>query len=164
MIHVLDANCFMESKDRFYRFAVCPGYWDWLVRANQVGKVYSVVQLQQELVSGGGELSTRATGQLASLFLPPNQAVVTEYAAIVAWIQTHAQYRQSAKDRFLAGADPWLIACAKANRMTVVTLEVPAPASLNDIKIPDVCNAFGVVVKNPFQMLEDEGAVFILEI
>ena len=36
MSHLLDANCFMESKDRFYRFAVCPGYWDWLVPANRV--------------------------------------------------------------------------------------------------------------------------------
>ena len=106
----------MESKDRFYRFAVCPGYWDWLVRAIQVGKVYSVVQILQELVSGGGELGLRATGQLASLFLPPNQAVIAEYTAIVVWIQTHAQYRQSAKDRFLAGADPWLIACAVTSR------------------------------------------------
>ena len=162
MSNLLDANCFMEPKDRYYRFTVCPGYWDWLVRANAAGRVYSVLQIQQELINGGGELRARATGQLRGIFLPPDTAVLNEYAPIVSWVQSHAQYKDSAKERFLAGADPWFIAHAKANHMFVVTLEVSASASLNDIKIPDVCNAFGVAYKNPFQMLEDEGAVFVL--
>lgn len=160
MSNLLDANCFMEAKDRYYRFTICPGYWDWLAFANGSGRVFSVEAVQRELINGGGELASRAKSSLAPLFLPPDSSVVAEYANVAAWVQSHPQYRASAKARFLAGADPWLIAHAKASGYSVITLEVPAPSSLKDIKIPDVCTAFSVKYLNPFDLLENEAAVF----
>jgi hypothetical protein len=162
MSHLLDANCFIDAKERYYRFPVCPGYWDWLADANARGVVFSVDKVRDELVNGGGELAVRAQGAIKNLFLKPHAAVIQQFALVAAWVAQHPQYRQSAKDLFLAGADPWLIAHAMAHNWTVVTLEKPAPQALKTIKIPDVCAHFGVVYKDPFQLLEEDGAIFTL--
>src|SRR5438046_1422844 len=100
----------MEAKDRYYRFAVCPGFWDWLAYANQAAIIFSIQAVKKELIDGGGELAIRANGQLIGLFMPPDAPVVAAYAKVVTWVQGNAQYRQSAKAEFLREADPWLVA------------------------------------------------------
>lgn len=70
---------------------------------------------------------------------------------IAAWVTHPArQYRQEAIDEFFDSADYRLIAHARATGSTVVTRERPAPDSKKKVKIPDVCNAFGVAWTDPF--------------
>lgn len=35
MTYLLDANTLIEAKNRYYQMSICPGYWDWLHKANQ---------------------------------------------------------------------------------------------------------------------------------
>jgi hypothetical protein len=31
MAYLVDADVLIEAKDRYYAFAFCPGFWDWLL-------------------------------------------------------------------------------------------------------------------------------------
>ncbi|MDE2795692.1 MAG: DUF4411 family protein [Gemmatimonadota bacterium] len=54
---------------------------------------------------------------------------------------------------FATGADGWLVAYARVHGATVVTNEQSAPESRKEIKLPDVCDRFGVLRANTFAML-----------
>ena len=36
MNYLLDANTLIEAKNRYDQMSICPGYWDWLPKANRV--------------------------------------------------------------------------------------------------------------------------------
>ena len=69
------------------------------------------------------------------------------------WIQHHPRFTQATKSKYSSIADGWLVACAKTRGATVVTNEQSAPESKKAIKLPDVCNHFGVSCVNTFEML-----------
>ncbi|HJX13119.1 MAG TPA: DUF4411 family protein, partial [Dehalococcoidales bacterium] len=60
---------------------------------------------------------------------------------------------------FLKGADPWVIAYAKAHGGIVVTFETPAPFAQKP-KIPDIADLFGVKHKNLWDVLDELKATF----
>jgi len=41
MPYLLDSNVFIEAKNKYYQFSLCPGFWDWLIRENANGKIFS---------------------------------------------------------------------------------------------------------------------------
>lgn len=162
MAYLLDADVFIRAKRDHYRFDVCPGFWDWLVLANGAGTVFSVQRVQDELTAGTDPLAQWASGQTSAFFLPAEGDVVNALALVSTWVNAHPAYEAQAVQAFLAGADYWLIAHALAKAWTVVTHEKSEPMSKRRVKIPDVCFGLGVGWTNPFQMLEDEGAAFVL--
>jgi hypothetical protein len=77
------------------------------------------------------------------------------------WV-SRSDFKPEAKAEFLAGADPLLIAYAMAHEHTVVTDEVLEPERKNKVKIPVVCQQFGVPWIGLLDMLRQEGARFVL--
>lgn len=142
---VLDANVFIEAHRRYYAFDICPGYWAALIAHHGGGRLCSIDRVKDELDAQADALSQWAQQQLPAAFFvgTGDQTVVTWFGNIMAWVQAQAQYFPAAKAAVAAGVDGWLIACAKAQSLVVVTNEQPAPASKSQVKIPDVCNAFG---------------------
>lgn len=132
-----------------------------MLRANQAGRVFSIEKVQEELSAYADELANWAAARPASFFLPADARVVTAASKVSIWVAGQSYEPQARADLF-AKADYWLVAHALATGWTVVTHEVRAPASKKKIKIPDVCIGVGVTYTNPFQMLDDEGAVFVL--
>jgi len=59
MNFLLDTNVFIEAKNRYYAFDICPGFWDWMDSACGV-KVASIVNVREELTRGDDELSAWA--------------------------------------------------------------------------------------------------------
>lgn len=57
MPYILDTNVFIEAKDYYYMFDVCPGFWEWLVIQNKKGVVYSVRAVNDELQKGSDRLA-----------------------------------------------------------------------------------------------------------
>ncbi|NLV92260.1 MAG: DUF4411 family protein [Firmicutes bacterium] len=53
-------------------------------------------------------------------------------------------FRDSAKNEFASGADPWLVAYACAYNCSVVTQEVYKPETQRTVPIPNVCIEFNV--------------------
>lgn len=162
--YLLDANVFIEAKNRHYGFDFCPAFWDWLVAQNQAGKVASVEKVADELRVGKDDLAGWVVAQGNAFFLNPDDAVVTALGTVSDWANDpNNDYQQSAINVFLSTADSWLIAHALAQRRTVVTHEVFAK-TIAKIKIPNVCRGLGLDCINPYKMLRREQARFILRL
>jgi len=161
MPYLLDANIFIEANKKYYSFKLCPGFWDWLIQSNGNGLVLSHVSVLKELLAFGDELSKWAKKQGPGFFMPMDASTSASMKKVSAWIAKH--FQAAAVTKFLAGADPFLIACAMAHGYTVVSEEVFFQHSAKKVKIPEVCAHFHVPCINTFKMLSDEGATFLLK-
>jgi hypothetical protein len=159
---LLDADVFIRAKRDHYRFAVCPGFWDWLIEAHRAGQVYSIDKIRDELLALTDDLSNWVKSLPPSFFLSTDIAVTPAAATLSAWT-TSQNYERQAVATFFSGGDYWLIAHALTQGWRVVTHEVPAPGSKKKVKIPDACDGVGVACIAPFQMLEELGARFTLQ-
>ncbi len=160
MKYCLDANIFIQAKNLYYHFDICPGFWDWLDQL--AGTVISILPVCEELESGDDELKDWAKARKESIFF----ADITDMAVqeAVRHIAAHvvAEYEPQHAAKFLSGADPWLIAFAQVNGCTVVTSEKSAPG-VKRVKIPNICEQFGVHSTDSFTMLKSLRACFILD-
>ena len=77
-----------------------------------------------------------------------------EYASIVSEIESrNAFYENKARDRFMIGADPWVIALARnMDECTVVSGEIK---KLAEYGLGEVCKALGVRHLNLIQFFEE---------
>ncbi len=57
MAYLLDADAFIRAKNLHYGFEICPGFWDWLVTANERGIVFSIEKVADEVAAGDDDLA-----------------------------------------------------------------------------------------------------------
>lgn len=122
MAYLIDANCFIEPKNTYYTFDICPGFWDWLDEQNRVSNVYSIDKVREELMSGNDELARWAKAR-PHFFLPIDADTLTYVREIGAWLTSSKIYKTHVIERFMSGADPFLIAYGLAHGHTLVTHE-----------------------------------------
>ncbi|MCD6388101.1 MAG: DUF4411 family protein [Desulfobulbaceae bacterium] len=161
MRYCLDANIFIQAKNFHYHFDICPGFWDWLDQ--QIETVGSIVPICEELVAGNDELKPWAkdrkeTGFFADIYDPAVQEV---FRAIAVYVEIQYETHQAGK--FLDGADPWLIAYSQVNDCVIVTSEILSPGA-KKVKIPNICEEFGVDYTDCFTMLKGLNARFVLDV
>jgi len=162
MAHLIDANCFIQAKNSYYGFDFCPGYWQWIDDQNQLGVVFSLDKIADELTGMQDELSHWAKQKSSSFFLPIDAPTLVSYQQIVTWANG-ASFTPQAIPEFLRGADPFLVAYALAHGHTVVSHErLLNPNQRNKIKIPAVCQQFGVPYITVFDLIKSTGAKFEL--
>jgi len=117
------------------------------------GEVASIDAVKSEIAAGSGDLVDWARARPDSFWLTDTDDVLAAMRELAAWATNPARrYRQEAVDEFLDSADLKLIAHAMAAGATLVTREQPAPDAKKKIKIPDVCNGFGVAWTDPFSL------------
>jgi uncharacterized protein DUF4411 len=154
---VLDSNTFIEAKQRYYAFDVCPGFWQALVWQYGQGKVVSIDRVRNELTDFDDELKTWALTTMPDgcFFDTDMDPLLDAYREAIAWVMAQVQFTDAAKAEFADtdNADAWVIAFAKAMDATVVTHEKPNPNVKRRVPIPNVCNALGVPYVDTFQML-----------
>jgi predicted nucleic acid-binding protein len=160
MAYLLDANTFIDAKNRYYDFAVCPAFWAWIDQQIAAGTVVSIERVGNELLAGNDDLATWAANRGAQLFLPPDPPVVTSLQQVAGWANA-SQYRPAGINEFLQNADSYLVAHAHAHGHIVVTHE-RIDQGVKRIKIPAACAAMNVQCMNPFEMLRLEHATFVL--
>lgn len=160
MAYLLDANVFIQAKNLHYAFDICPGFWDWLVQANEKGRVFSIERIANELESGDDELSVWAMERGDAFFLRPDALILPALGTVSQWA-TGQSYAPAAVNTFLQVADYYLVAHALAHGHTVVTHEVAAN-SINKVKIPNVCIGLGVPCVTPYEMLRAERVRLVL--
>ena len=171
MPYLLDADTLIRAKNDHYGFALCPGFWEWLVLANDAGIVFSVQTVLEELLKYGkvqpdnppDQLATWAKQRGTTFFLEATGATYYAMERVAQWAH-ESHYRDAAVRDFLDKADSWLVAEGSARQYTVVTHEVSSPESVRRVKIPDACAAqtpqVGCITL--FEMLRLERAVFVL--
>ena len=155
--YVVDSDVFITAKNLYYSFDICPGFWKSVVHHHREGRVFSVDRVRSELLAGHHteDLVRWVRDQVPEGFFVPVDitGVVRAYTDIMMWVQRHPNYFPLAKAKFATGADGWLVAYAQVHGATVVTNEQSAPESKREIKLPDVCDQFGVQHENTFAML-----------
>jgi hypothetical protein len=161
MVYLLDANVFIQAKNFYYGFDICPGFWEWSDDAFALHDVCSITKVYDELVDGNDELAEwignrKGNGRFISVSDLETQTIFRSVAAHV----QNGQFQVSAKSKFLAKADPWLVAKAKAVNAVVVTHEQAAPDALKRVPLPDICDAFSVPYINIFELLRRTHASF----
>lgn len=161
MAYLLDANVFMAAKNLHYGMDFCPAFWDWLVRENKSGKVFSIEKVGDEIMAGEDDLAQWASRRADGFFLKPDAEVVSALGTIASWVNGHVSYSPAAKNMFLQIADYYLVAQALSGGHVVVTHEKPEN-SVHWIKIPNVCIGVNVKHVTPFEMLRRERARFVL--
>lgn len=157
--YCLDADTFIESNKGPYSLDVHKTFWKWLDQQNQTGVIFSSSMVYDELIAGNDSLAEWAKARKDSgLFLHPTQ----EVQATLTQIADHviATYDEPEARHFLDGADPWVIAQAKAEGAMVVTYEKKVPINSTKVKIPNVCIQFDVEWRNIFQMTKELKAEF----
>lgn len=160
MKYLFDANVFIEAKNHYYAFDICPGFWDWMdhVVKNDAG---SVVPICEELRKGKDELAQWANDRRTQpWFLKVDDAATQKAMQSVAAIVSGAKYKPEAQAKFLSGADPWLIAKAQTIGAKVVTHELSSPDSKRRVPIPDVCTQLGIECVLPYDALRSMAASF----
>lgn len=161
MAYLIDSDVFIQAKNFHYGFDFCPAFWDWLVKQNANGTVFSVERVADEINRGFDELSKWASQRGDRFFLKPDSDIGPALGRVSQWASSQ-KYTPSAISTFLQVADYYLVAYALAHSHTVVTHEV-ARNSTSSIKIPDVCLALKVDCITPFVMLRRERARFVLK-
>ncbi len=174
MAYLLDTGVFIQAHQLHYKFSFCPAFWDWLVLANQDGRLLSLKQVLVEIIDVKDKrhgkdkvedrLSAWAKKEGKKLFSPWSLGVgSSEYREVRECVQSQV-YTDGAKHKFLDDrrADKYLIAEAKAGGHVLVTHEKSNPAKKSEVKIPDVCAKLGIECMNTFEMLEREKPCFVL--
>ncbi|UXP22322.1 DUF4411 family protein [Enterobacter sp. 155105] len=164
-MYLIDANVFIEAKNKYYNMAFCPAFWDWLLRECAGRNIFSIHGIYQELINGNDELRTWSM-ENRHFFLPMSdedtQRNLATVAAHVVEKQNSVPMSAGAMEEFLRGADTWLIAKAMATGATIVTHERLDLQCKRKFLIPNVCNHFGVQYIDTFTLLQQLNASFVL--
>jgi hypothetical protein len=160
MAYLLDANVFIEAKNRHYGLDFCPAFWDWLIRGNTDKVVFSIEKVGDEINAVKDDLTAWAKQRGSDFFLEPDPALLPALGQVSQWV-TGQSYEPAAVSAFLQVADYYLVAHALAHAHTLVTHESPSN-STKKIKLPNVCLGLGIQCMSPFEMLRHEGARFLL--
>jgi hypothetical protein len=148
----LDSDSLMEPSKGPYHPQIAPKFWTFLEQKGREGIIASCLRVYGELQEGQGELAkwaTKVSG--AGFFVAPDASV----QAVLGQIAEHVNngYPPHRASKFLDGADPWLIAHAKAHGGRVVTFEKRVDPTSRKPKIPNVAEIFGVKTLNIWELL-----------
>ena len=142
---------------------VVPGFWEWLDLQMDGGSVGSIGPIAQELVTGSDELADWARERTHRVLSVDDDATQNAFADIANYVMTHPTFAEPYRTTFLDGADPWLIAKAAATGSRVVTHESKVAADSTKVKVPNVCEAFGVSCLDAYDLLDTLGARLVLD-
>lgn len=161
--YILDANAFIEAKDRYYSFDICPGFWTSLVSQHNAKRVFSIDRIRDELAEQDDEIKDWIDDRASETFFKKteDQAVVDLFQEMVNWVYSEDQFTDAAKTEFASVADGWLMAYASVNDQIVVTHEEYAPEVKRKVPIPNVCVEFDIEYVNTFEMLHALGEKFV---
>lgn len=154
MKYLLDANVFISAKNLHYGFDFCPGFWQWLVEANERELVGSIESVGRELLAGEDELSEWAKARGPSFFRKPEHSLVSGLGRVSEWAVSQ-KYEPAAINTFFMAADYYLIGAALSSGACLVTHERIADTT-KKIKIANACVDLGIECFTPYEMLRKE--------
>lgn len=159
---MLDANVFIQAARNYYAFDIVPGFWEALVSQAESRDIQSIDRVLDEIKKGKDALAQWVQGPFNAAFGSTDAPdIVQAFAEMMAWVQNHAQFSDPAKAEFAASADGWLVAFARVRGCVLVTHETLDLNIKRKVKIPNVCQAFGVPFIDTFEMLRRLGVRFV---
>lgn len=165
MHYLLDSNTFINPKNEYYAFDIAPGFWTQLEEKLIIGHCKLIDAIEEEITTGNDDLkewvkNIEKRNPQNFIFKAKEDAKVVEYYRQIAeLVYGDTQFKSENKEAFLSGADPWIIAAAKAWGDTVVTFEKMTPSNTMKVKIPDICKRMGVPYMDLYEMMRKVGMV-----
>jgi len=148
----LDTDTLIQAKNGPYAFDIAAGFWTSLEEKASQGLVCSAMKVFDELLAGNDELEEWARRmERSGFFVDADDSVQAEFTQIADYVV--AEYETHHAEHFLRGADPWLIAHTKSEGAIVVTHEKSLTPNARKVKIPNVCNHFGVEFVQLWELL-----------
>jgi hypothetical protein len=147
----LDSDVLVYAKDEIapIGYAEYAGFWSLLERNMAAGVIKITRGNYREITENresDDELASWLKLQLRKDFgvcVAPSKEVQAFVRKIGDYVYSNEQFYARHRARFSRGADAWIVGQAAIDQGTVVTREIPQPTS-HDIKIPDLCDHFGV--------------------
>jgi len=161
--YLLDANAFIEAKERYYGFDICPGYWSSLLVQHDSRRLFSIDRIADELNEQDDVVKQWIRNEVPDTFFKKteDQAVIDKFQEMVNWVYSQPQFTDAARTEFASVADGWVIAYAAVNGLVVVTHEQFAPEAKRKVPMPNVCVEFDVEYVDTFSMLRELGETFV---
>ena len=163
MRYLLDANTYIQAKNQYYGMDICPAYWDWLDQQFELGVIGSIDMIGSELKDGNDELSVWAKDRPNHFIENDDDSTQEIYSTIIQAVMA-GNYNPGNRDNFLAKADPWIIAKAKAIGAIVVSHETRLIPNTTKVKVPNICHQFDVPCIDTFNLLRELQAKFVLTV
>ncbi len=172
-VFLLDANVFIEPKNRFYPFDVFPGYWAFLLQELGGEHVKSIMHVYDELMGHEDDLSewAKKLGRKRFEDCANDATVFTRYLEVASYVRSlegagRKQKRRGAIEEFLQDgvAHPWLVARASVYGETVVTMEASRLQKQTKVSLVDVCHHFDVKCSEVVPFLRRSKARFELAV
>jgi len=156
--YCLDANVLIQAWQKYYSPELCPDYWDNLIALGKSERIFIPSVVYEEIVKTEDDLSAWLNNSKIPI-RPITESVTKKLQEIYAADPKHKLLVDNTKRRSLA--DPWLIAHALDENVTVVTKEEKiTQLNSNKIKIPNVCENMGVRWINDFEFVHEIGIRF----
>lgn len=154
-LYWLDSMVFiLPNREEYYSFALAPTFWQLLEQKANDGILASTRKVCDELIRRRDTLAAWVDARKnSSLFVDPNKEVQDAYTRIADYVMNNYRYHRA--EEFLGGADPWLIAHATVDNGKVVSHEKRSSLLAQEVKIPNVCQAFGVTPITLFDMFHE---------
>lgn len=156
MTYVFDTSPLSTLFNNYYRRRF-PTLWQRFDELVNNGDIVSTREVLREIEDGPVETLREWTAQNGELFTMPN----AEEGAFVTRIYAVQHFQQNIeRQKLLRGgrnADPFVIAKAAVTNRTVVTMERRQPTA---VKIPNICDHFGIPCATLEDFMETEGWEF----
>lgn len=159
-MYLFDANIFIEAKNRYYAFDIVPAFWSWMERV--VGEdVRTIIPVRDELLVKDDELGNWFKARKNADWILPVDDEKTQlaFAHIAAELST-SDYNTPGVEKFLSGADPWLIAKAQVLGGVIVTHEVPNVGAKKRVPLPNLCVSQNISCINTFDIMRKNSPSF----
>ncbi|WPY97660.1 DUF4411 family protein [Christiangramia sp. OXR-203] len=159
--YLLDSNFFIQAHRSIYPLDIVPSFWNKTQDLASRGIIVSLDKVKTEIYDNSShedDLKDWCTANLDVNFFESSEQVLSNYIRIVQWVNSMSNhFNERAIQEFLETdlADPWLVAYAMENDLTIVTYEVSQPDRKNRVKIPEVCNQFGVEYVDTIKMMRE---------
>jgi predicted nucleic acid-binding protein len=156
MKYLLDTNVFIEAKNRYYAFEIAEGFWEWLELLANEQSFLTVKEVREEIINSYHDDQLEAWLRTFPLkqFIDTDLEIQANQRQIANYIVKHEVFSPENKYTFLEKADPWLIATAMTRGFTIVTHEAKAGAGTKKVKIPNICEVFGVDYISLFDVMK----------
>lgn len=160
--YILDTNIFIEPKNRYYSFDICPGFWAFLLADFEKQNILSIKHVYEEIEAGEDDLKDWFKSNLKkSDFFDciSDGDIYKKYLEISEYVTSNYPTNKAADFLKNSSADPWLVAFAAVKGGCIVTNEVSKPGK-SKVSIVDICDQFDVHHIGLFEFLRAEHAIF----
>lgn len=148
MSYCIDTSVFIDAGERYYPSDIVPGFWKNLDALIQAGRLKGPEMLIEELERKDDEWRHWVYARKEAMIVPMDSGQLAAVRDVV------AVYAAAGIDANRITGDPFFIALALAQGLTLVTSEKPRRGGA---KIPKICTALGVPSINLLDLMRREG-------